>query len=129
MLCLRWKNHFFPPLFFLCICVCVSKVGQDEKPWLRIRKYTTLFGETMAQLVKNLPALLGYLGSIPGLGRFPGEGKDYSLQYSGLENSKDCMVHGVAKSQTRLSGFHLTSFHSGESAANPGDSGTQCSFI
>ena len=39
-------------------------------------------------------------GSIPGLGRSPGEGKGYPLQYSGLENSMDCIVHGVAKSQT-----------------------------
>ena len=36
------------------------------------------------------------LGSIPGLGRSPGEGKGYPLQYSGLENSMDCIVHGVA---------------------------------
>ena len=42
------------------------------------------------------------LGSIPGLGRSPGEGNSYPLQYSGLENSMDCIVHGVAKSQTRL---------------------------
>ena len=47
------------------------------------------------------------LGSIPGLGRFPGEGKGHPLQYSGLENSKDYIVHGVAKSQTRLSDFHF----------------------
>ena len=43
---------------------------------------------------------VGDMGSIPGLGRSPGEGKGYPLQYSGLENSVDCMVHGVAKSQT-----------------------------
>ena len=42
----------------------------------------------------------GDLGSIPGLVRSPGEGKGYPLQYSGLENSMDCIVHGVAKSQT-----------------------------
>ena len=36
---------------------------------------------------------------IPGLGRSPGEGKGYPLQYSGLENSMKCTVHGVAKSQ------------------------------
>ena len=42
----------------------------------------------------------GDLGSIPGLGRSPGEGKGYALQYSGLENSMDYTVHGVAKSQT-----------------------------
>ena len=48
------------------------------------------------------------LGLIPGLGRSPGEGKGYSLQYSGLKNSIDCIVHGVAKSQTRLSDFHFS---------------------
>ena len=37
------------------------------------------------------------LGSIPGLGRSPREGKGYPFQYSGLENSMDCIVHGVAK--------------------------------
>ena len=42
----------------------------------------------------------GDLGSIPGLGRSPGEGKGYPLQYSGMENSIDCIVRGVAKSQT-----------------------------
>ena len=49
----------------------------------------------------------GDLGSIPGLGRSPGEGKGYPLQYSGLENSMDCIVHVVAKSQTQLSDFQL----------------------
>ena len=43
---------------------------------------------------------VGDLGLIPGLGRSLGEGKGYPLQYSGLENSMDCTVHGVAKSQT-----------------------------
>ena len=47
------------------------------------------------------------LGLIPGLGRFPGEGNGYPLQYSGLENSMNCRVHGVAKSWTRLSNFHF----------------------
>ena len=45
----------------------------------------------------------GDLGLIPGLGRSSGEGKGYPLQYSGLENSMDCIVHGVAESQTWLS--------------------------
>ena len=47
------------------------------------------------------------LGSTPGLGRYPGKGKGYPLQYSGLENSMNCIVRGVAKSQTRLSHFHF----------------------
>ena len=51
------------------------------------------------------------LSSIPGLGRSPGEGKGYPLPYSGLENSMDCIVHGVAKSRTWLSNFHF-SFYS-----------------
>ena len=57
----------------------------------------------VAQLVKSLPALCGRSG----LGRSPGEGKGYPLQYSGLENSMDCIVHGVAKSWTRLSNFQV----------------------
>ena len=50
----------------------------------------------------------GDLGLIPELGRSPGEGKGYPLQSSGLENSTDCIVHGVAKSQTRLSALHTS---------------------
>ena len=59
--------------------------------WLRIRLY------------------VGDLGSVPGLGRSSGEGKGYPLQYSGLENSMDCIVHGVAKHWTWLNDFHFTS--------------------
>ena len=52
------------------------------------------------------------LGSIPGLGRSPGEGNGYTLHYSCLENPMArgawrATVHGVAKSQTRLSDFTL----------------------
>ena len=46
--------------------------------------------------VKNPPDKAGDVGSIPGLGRSPGQGKGYPLQYSGLENSIDCIVHGVS---------------------------------
>ena len=54
----------------------------------------------------------GDLGSIPGLGRSPGEVNGYPLQYSCMENSMDrgalqAPVHGVKKSQTRLSDFHF----------------------
>ena len=52
---------------------------------------------------------VGDLRSIPGLGRSPGERKGYPLQYSGLENSMDCIVPGVAESWTPLSNFHFTS--------------------
>ena len=49
----------------------------------------------------------GNLGSIPGLGRSPGEGKGYPLQYSDLENSMDCIVHEVTKSWSQLNNFHF----------------------
>ena len=44
---------------------------------------------------------------IPRLGRSPGEGNGFPLQYSGLENSMDYRVHGVPKSWTWLSNFHF----------------------
>ena len=50
---------------------------------------------------------VGDLGLIPGLGKSPGEGKGYPLQYSGLENFMDYIVHGVAKNRTLLSNFHF----------------------
>ena len=55
---------------------------------------------------KECACSVGDLASISGLGRSPGEGKGYPLQYSGLENSMDCIVHGVTK--TRLSDFHFS---------------------
>ena len=61
----------------------------------------------MAQLVKNPLAMWETWVRPPGLGRSPGEWKDYPLQYSGLENSTDCIAHRVANSRTRLSNFHL----------------------
>ena len=54
----------------------------------------------MAQLVKNPPANVGDLGSIPGVGIPLGEGKGYPLQYSGLENSVNCIVQGITELDT-----------------------------
>ena len=79
----------------------------------------------MAQLVKNLPAMqetwvqsLG--GKVPWRqGRSPGDRKGYPLQYSGLKNSMDCIVHGVAKSRTQLSNFHSLSLKEGEGNGTP----------
>ena len=55
----------------------------------------------------------GNLGLTPGLRTYPGEGKGYPFQHSGLENSMDCIVHGVAKSYARqcllLSGAKMVS--------------------
>ena len=66
---------------------------------------------------KESACIAGDLGLIPVLGRSPGKGNGYPLQYSGLENSMDrgarqATVHGVTKSWTRLSDFHFkTYFH------------------
>ena len=59
----------------------------------------------------------GDLDSIPGLGRSPGAGNSYPLQYSGLENSMDYIVLGMAKSRTRLSDFHFPYLHLAERVA------------
>ena len=58
----------------------------------------------MAQQVKKLPGFDRWLG------RSPGDGKGYPLQYSGLENSMDCIVHGIRKSLIQLSDFHFYYF-------------------
>ena len=60
---------------------------------------------------KEFASNAGDPGLNPGLKRSPGEGKDYPFQYSGLENSMECIVHGVTKSQTWLSNFHFISLH------------------
>ena len=64
----------------------------------------------MAQLVKKSTCNGEDVGSVPGLGRSPGEGNGCPLWYSGLENSADCMVHGIANSQALLSDFHFENF-------------------
>ena len=70
---------------------------------------TSMVGFPCDSAGKESTCNVGDLGSTPGLGRSPGKGKAYPLQYSGLENSRDCIVHGVAKSWTQLSDFHFTS--------------------
>ena len=60
----------------------------------------------VAQLGKESASNAGDLGLIPGLGRSPVEGNNYPLQYSGLENSMNCILYGMAKSQTQLRDFH-----------------------
>ena len=69
--------------------------------------YTSL-GFPDSSVGKESTCSAGDLGSIPGLGRSLGEGKGYPLQYSGLENSMDCVGHGITKSQTQLSDFQFS---------------------
>ena len=102
---------------------------QCRRPWFnswvrkihcrRDRPHTPVFLGFLRGLAgKESACNMGHWGSIPGLGRSPREGNDYPLQYSGLENSMDCIVHWVAKSQTWLSDFH---FLSGEKFVISGD--------
>ena len=68
---------------------------------------TALVGASLvAQLVKNLPVMQETWVRSLGWKEPPGEGKGYPLQYSGLKNSMDCIVHEVAKSQAQLKDFH-----------------------
>ena len=69
------------------------------------------FGHNLAagSAGKESACNVGGLGLIPRLGRSPAEGNRYPLQYSGLENSTDSIVHGVTKSQTRLRDFYFLS--------------------
>ena len=64
----------------------------------------------VAQLVKNLPAMQETWIQSRGWEDPLEKGTGYTLQYSSLENSMDCIVHGVTKSQTRLSEFHFQLF-------------------
>ena len=87
----------------------VRFLGQED-PLRRDRLPTQVFlGFPGGSADKESTCNAGDLGSVPQFGRSPGEGNGYPLQYSGLENSMDSIVHGIAKSQTRLSDFHFTS--------------------
>ena len=70
-------------------------------PWRRNRLLTPVFlSFPCSSAGKESACNVGDLDWIPELGRSPGEGKGYPLQYSGLENSMGCIVHGVTKSWT-----------------------------
>ena len=82
-------------------------LGQED-PWRRVRLPTPVFlGFPCCSASKESACTAGDLGLIPGLERSSGEGKSYPLQYSGLESSMDCIVHGVAKGQAQQSNFHF----------------------
>ena len=70
--------------------------GHLPNPRIEPRSLGFLGGSAGKESARNA----GDLGSIPGLRRSPGAGKGYPLQYSGLESSKDRIVHCVAKSRT-----------------------------
>ena len=70
------------------------------KPWFPLSficRLNTYLGFPDSSVGKESACNAGDPGSIPGLGRSPGEGKGYLLQYSGLENPMDCIVHGLQR--------------------------------
>ena len=82
-------------------------LGQEDPLERGKDTHCSILGLPCGSAGKESACNAGNLGSIPGLGRSPGEGKGNPLQYSGLENSTDCTVHGVATSWTRLTDFHF----------------------
>jgi len=90
----------------------IPGLGRSGKiPWRRDSLPTPVFGGfSCGSAGKESTCNAEDLDSIAGLGRSLGEGKGYPypLQYSGLENSMDCILHGVNKSQTQFSDFHFT---------------------
>ena len=98
----KWATSLFP---FTILC----KLSLWLLTWLPngLPQFPNL-GFPCGSAGKESACNAGDLGLIPGLGRSPGAGKGYPLQYSGLENSMDFIVHGIAKSRTRLSDFHFT---------------------
>ena len=94
-----------------------SQVG-DQQRWSFGFPDSSVGKESESEVAQSCPTLcdpkesacnVGDPGSIPGPGSSGGDGNGYPLQYSGLENSIDCIDHGVTKSQKRLSDFHPVS--------------------
>ena len=88
----------------MCLCVHVNKQTISFGEHYNYLKSSMGFPGGSAG--KESTCIMRDLGLIPGLGRSPGGGNNYPLQYSGLENSGDCAVHGIAHSLIILSNFH-----------------------
>ena len=94
--------------FFVNLQVLIIRYFHEQSSIYLINCFESLSKSFPCGSASKEPACnAGDLGLIPGLARSPGEGKGYLLQYSGLENPKDCIVHGVTKSQTWLSNFRF----------------------
>ena len=102
--CLSFRIKFLIVLFIASIFLLVLNLLIYCFLNRAVLKYLTMMvkASLVAQMVKESTFYVGDLGSVPGLGRSPREGNSY------LENSMDCIVHGVTKSWTWLRYFHLT---------------------
>ena len=85
----------------------VQFLSQEDPLEKGLATHSSILGLPCDTAGKESACNAGNLGLIPALGRSPGEGKGYPLQYSGLENPMDCIIHRVAESQTGLSNFHF----------------------
>ena len=104
--------YLFPRLFFsfskcFFVCFCLFMFAFTICLGVLYACFLFIFFPFCNVLCKESTCSAEDLSSIPGLGRSPGEGSVYPLQYSGLENSMDSIVYGVAKSRTWLSNFHF----------------------
>ena len=108
---LRSFAHFFFGFFIFLVFSCLYILEINALSVLCLLLFSPILRAIFSpcgSAGKESACNAGDLGLIPGLGRSPGEGKAYPLQYSGLEDSMDYTVHGVTKSRTRLSRhFHL----------------------
>ena len=91
-------------VFLLSVALLPSQVMRTPHSGLSILFEVSVYCGSAG---KESTCNTGDLGLIPGLGRSPGERKGYPPQYSGLENSLECIVHGVAMSWTQLNDFHF----------------------
>ena len=80
---------------------------EKAREFQKKKNYFCFIGFPDSSVGRESTCNAGDSGSISGLGRSPGEENGHPLQYSGLENSMDSKVHGVAKSKTQLSNFHF----------------------
>ena len=91
-------NHVFPPLYAPVQTLDpISKYSQIRLLKNGLGTSLAVLGFPSGSAGKESACNVGALGLILGLGRSPGEGNGYPLQYSGLENSMDCIVHAAER--------------------------------
>ena len=104
-------SHWYIVFLFRVFGPCNKFSLSDTSPhyaWNLTLALLALFSCQLSSAGRESSCSAGDLGSIPGLGRSPGEEKEYPLQYSGLENSVYCIIHGFTKSEHNWVTFTFT---------------------